>query len=231
MAPETSSGRNPRRNKQETSWWRKGSFLFLIVVGLALGIWLVMHRVLLKVSHTQGNDKFPGYSSKFVEEQSKHIKTLLAETNALLRDVMYSNITMSPELQQHVAHISSEKIDPTKWKQLQTVLKAEEAKVATCVSEKQTVALALQHCQQSQASSVSSSSSSSTSMFGALTQSMTKTETSPPPSTKRWLSIGIPTISRAHNEDYLLTSLQVPSLYLPFLSSITLLSIVRAYSM
>ena len=208
MAPETLSGRNPRRNKQETSWWRKGSFLFLIVVGLALGIWLVMHRVLLNVSHTQGNDKFPGYSSKFVDEQSKHIKTLLAETNALLRDVMYSNITLSPELQQHSTHISSEKIDQTKWKQLQTSLKAEEAKVATCVSEKQTVTSALQHCQQSQTSSVSSSSS--TSMFGALTQSMTKTETSlPSSSTRRWLSIGIPTISRAHNEDYLLTSLQV----------------------
>ena len=180
-----------------------------IVVGLALGVWLVMHRVLLKVSHTQGNDKFPGYSSKFVEEQSKHIKSLLAETNALLRDVMYSNITMSPELQQHAVHISSEKTDQTKWKQLQTALKAEEAKVATCSSEKQTVALELQHCQQSQSSSVSSSSSSSTSIFGALTQSMTKTEASPSsPTTKRWLSIGIPTISRAHNEDYLLTSLQ-----------------------
>ena len=210
MAPETLSGRNPRRNKQEISWWRKGSFLFLIVVGLALGIWLVMHRVLLNVSHTQGNDKFPGYSSKFVDEQSKHIKTLLAETNALLRDVMYSNITLSPELQKHTAHISSDKIDQTKWKQLQISLKAEETKVATCVSEKQMVTSALQHCQQSQSSSVSSSSSSSTSMFGALTQSMTKTETSSPPaSTRRWLSIGIPTISRAHNEDYLLTSLQV----------------------
>ena len=218
MAPETLSGRNPRRNKQETSWWRKGSFLFLIVVGLALGIWLVMHRVLLNVSHTQGNDKFPGYSSKFVDEQSKHIKTLLAETNALLRDVMYSNITLSPELQQHTAHISSEKIDQTKWKQLQISLKAEEAKVATCVSEKQTVASALQHCQQSQSSSVSSSSS--TSMFGALTQSMTKTETSSPPaSTRRWLSIGIPTISRAHNEDYLLTSLQVTHYFVSYVTT------------
>ena len=185
MAPETSSGRNPRRNKQETTWWRKGSFLLLIVVGLALGIWLVMHRVLLKVSHTQGNDKFPGYSSKFVDEQSKHIKMLLAETNALLRDVMYSNITMSPELQHNAAHISSDRVDHTKWKQLQTVVKTEVEKVAKCVSEKQTIALELQHYQSSKLPAASISSSSSTSMFSALTQSMTKTETiSPPPSTR-----------------------------------------------
>jgi hypothetical protein len=182
MAPETSSGRNPRRNKQETSWWRKASFLFLVVVGLALGVWLVMHRVLLKVSNTQANGKFPGYSSsKFVDEQSKHIKLLLAETNALLRDVMYSNITISPELQKNSAHISSEKIDQTKWKQLQTVLKAEEDKVGKCISEKQTVMLELQHCQQT--ASVSSSTSSA-SIFGVLTQTMTKTGTTPPPSTR-----------------------------------------------
>ena len=185
MAPETSSGRNPRRNKQETSWWRKISFLLLIVVGLALGIWLVMHRVLLKVSNTQGNDKFPGYSSKFVDEQSKHIKQLLAETNALLRDVMYSNITMSPELQQNAAHISSEKIDQTKWKQLE---KANEEKITKCFSEKQTLMQELQHCQQQQLpssklpSTALPASSSSTSMFSALTQSMTRTETSASPS-------------------------------------------------
>ena len=200
MAPETLSGRNPRRNKQETSWWRKGSFLLLIVVGLALGVWLVMHRVLLKVSHTQGNDKFPGYSSKFVDEQSKHIKTLLAETNALLRDVMYSNISMSPELQQGAARIGGESIDAqAKWKQLQSAVKVEEEKVTQCISEKQTVMLDLLHCQQSQSSThpVTSGSSSSSSgsssitssvvsssqsggLFGALTQTMIKTGTSTP---------------------------------------------------
>lgn len=210
----SSSGGSGRRHGNE-SWRRSRWFLPLIgAVVLVLLILLTHRTLLLNISDPHYGTNGIYDNSKSVEEQTKHIKMLLSETTALLRDVMHSNITLSPAMRRDAARLSTERIGAqAEMKQLHRVVGAGEEKVVKCVAEKHQVIKELQQCQQTSPGASSSSSStgnsqSSTTVVGA--QGDGQPASSAP--TPRWLVIGIPTIARAHNEDYLLTSLQVGGL-------------------
>jgi hypothetical protein len=196
--------------------------LLIVTLVLALLMLTTHHVVLLGMPDSRRGKSGMHDNSKSVEEQTRHIKLLLSETTALLRDVMQSNITLSPEMRRDAARLSTERIGAqAEMQQLHRVVGAEEEKVVKCVSDKHQVIKELQRCQQSSSYSSSSSSSSRSSNVGSSKTSSRSVVVSAhgggegeafplaPAIPPRWLVIGIPTIARAHNEDYLLTSLQV----------------------
>ena len=204
--------------------WCRSSWLLFTAVSLVVGVWLLTHRMMLEV-HSGTEGSVPGRShggSASVGEQTKHLKTLLAETTALLRDVMASNLTASSELlRKDAARVGAQRAGAqAEINRLPVLLGAEESKVARCVAEKHDVLLELQQCRQEAASH---SAPPQKSWSAGLFNPPPPPPSSPPalPTTtsqagsRRWLVVGIPTVARAHDEDYLLTALRTVADLLP----------------
>jgi len=209
----TSSGSTGRRHGAEP--WRRSPGLLLTIVGMIVGAWLLLHRLLLE-AHRNTEGSLAGRAHKSVGEQTQHLKALLAETTALLHDVMSSNLTAAssevlraPQTRAH-AEVS----------RLPVLLGAEEKQATKCAAEKHDVMLELQQCRKE----ASSKQPAPAQGWGTgLFNTNAPPPPPPPPSlsspaaagAQRWLVIGIPTIARAHDEDYLLTSLRSVADLLP----------------
>lgn len=170
------------------------AWLFFFTVGL-VGLWLLVHRVLL---HTEsgGVDLGKTFSSSqyTTKDQTIHLHKLLAETKKLLDDVMHSNITIDVNIERDVKRLSIERESlESGMKKNHLSASEEQIKSAECIADKHRIKTALDSCNQ-------------------LLPTISEGDNI---NLDRWLVIGIPTIARAHNEDYLLKSLATLAVQLP----------------
>ena len=87
----------------------KGSlltFLIRVILALALCGWLLVNRGLLHFTTSTENHE-EGHLS--ADEQTKHLKKLLADTTNLLVDVMKSNITISADVRRDINRLNKER--------------------------------------------------------------------------------------------------------------------------
>jgi hypothetical protein len=183
----------PSRGRLSSAW------LFFFTLGL-VGLWLLLHRVLLHNEST-GVDlgiTFSPSSQYTAKEQTKHLHKLLAETKKLLHDVMRANFTMGAKIEGDVSRLNIERESlESGMKKLHLSTSDEQKKTAECIADKHKIESALDSCNK-------------------LIPKIPGSDTT---DVDRWLVIGIPTIARAHNEDYLLRSLATLAAQLPLSKS------------
>jgi hypothetical protein len=184
---------SPSRGRVSSAW------VFCFTIGL-VGLWLLLHRVLLHTEST-GLDlgkTFSSSSQYTAKEQTKHLHQLLAETKKLLHDVMKANFTMGTKIEGDVSRLNIERESLESGMKKPHLSASEEQKItAACIADKHNIKLALDSCNK---------------LIPKIPRSSTT-------NADRWLVIGIPTIARAHNEDYLLRSLATLAAQLPLSTS------------
>lgn len=175
-----------------------------------------MHRV---IPEEHGN-------SHLLEDKlrsKKHIQNLIDETHKLLREVVASNVSISKSTLQDLHMITAETSTVNKdLKELNQQLTRLEDGYTVCMKEKYDLGVALQACK------VSPQSASNQHAARVAADPVPCTATPPvvavPPAqsaqsatstAQKWLVIGIPTVSRANHEDYLLQSLDTLAAQLP----------------
>lgn len=181
------------------------------VLAIFCCIWLVVNRGLFKfILGTSTQSHGPSSQQLAAEEQTKHLKKLLSETTNLLRDVANANFTVNADILRDIKILNRERkgvqADMTK---LQLNAAEDRRKIADCTGDRMKSIAALNAC----TVALKSISSSSSSSGGSIEVSNVADEKNIRNS--RWLVIGIPTISRANNEDYLLRSLATLAAQLP----------------
>jgi N-Acetylglucosaminyltransferase-IV (GnT-IV) conserved region len=184
------------------------------VLAIFCCIWLVVNRGLFKfIFGTTNQSQSPSSQQLAAEEQTKHLKKLLSETTNLLHDVANANFTMNADILRDIKTLNRERkgvqADMTK---LQLNAAEDKQKIADCTSDRIKSIAALNTCTVA-LKEISSGSSSSSSSGRSIEASNVDDEKST--RNNRWLVIGIPTISRANNEDYLLRSLATLAAQLP----------------
>jgi hypothetical protein len=188
-----------------------GPWFFITSLGIIVGVWLLLHRVLLNSATGVGSQdldrSYLPSSYDTAKEQAKHLKKLLAETKTLLRDVMNSNITIESTVKRDVNRLNVERASlGAGMEKLQMSIAEEQKSSLECSAETHKLSKALSDC----TNSVSKTDISSTG--NTVISSSSKIATN---QAERWLVIGIPTISRTHNEDYLLRSMATLAAQLP----------------
>ena len=182
-------------------------------------IWLLINRGLIKFSIYDVNQQDEALSPHQIteREQTRHLKNLLSETTILLRDVMNSNVTVDANILREIKMISRNK-KAVEADQIQRQLSAalDQKKLADCTAERKEISATLSECKLAlQQSHIVTSAKSSLDSFADNSSGSGSGSASGVTSSKKWLVIGIPTVSRAHNEDYLLKSLATLAAQLP----------------
>ena len=182
--------------------------LIRLTLALTVCIWLLANRGLL---HFTVSTEDHNQAIISTEEQTDHLKKLLQETTNLLHDVMRSNITIDANIRRDVNRLNQERrIVLADMTRLQQSASRDRQIILDCSTEKQRSIHLLDLCTQSLQSSRATVASITTQEVKAKDTDLNIK------SPDKWLVIGIPTISRANNEDYLLQSLatfadQLPS--------------------
>lgn len=193
------------------------TFIILLCV-LVFCFWLLMHRVIPEDTHHVKLDN--NFKSK------QHIQNLIQETHKLLQEVIASNVSISKstlhDLNVATADANHVNKDITELNKQLTRL---EDGYTICMKQKYDLTLSLQTCNENKQASIDHSTGSnkipSTVTLPVASTTIQKTiETLNPSSitqttTDKWLVIGIPTVSRMHNEEYLIQSLETLAKQLP----------------
>lgn len=143
----------------------------------------------------------------------KYIQKLLHETSTLLREITETNITEKTRQQLEAGRRAIN----ADIEHLESKLSGIERKYADCVLESQQIQKKLETCEKQASFRPFTDRAAgqladhiSTPLFPNLSSNPTASSSS-----GYWLIIGIPTVSRRHNEDYLLQCLQTLSDQLP----------------
>lgn len=161
----------------------------------------------------------------------KHVQMLLDETKALLKDVISANLTLNHAVLSDLEKIQEERVNVhSDLKQIQDSHKKASAELSACTSETVHLSSELEKCRtqihniEEKLRTSPSNKNDCSKCGGATTSTSQEGEVELPvpqhhvarkddhdnhhhTRAQRWLSIGIPTVSRAHNEDYLLKTL------------------------
>ena len=216
--------------KQHTNGSSFGWTFIVFLVVLVFCFWLLMHRV---IPDDVGNHKLQDK-----QKSQQHIQNLIEETHQLLREVTRANISLTSNAIKDLKFLSTDTSNiQNDLKDLNSQLTRLEDGFTLCMKEKYQLSETLQTCTRKTAELqqtntgvrgapsvdiVSSASSSvtnnnvitSTSLSTTTTSSVSSTSTSSGEDEK-WLVIGIPTVSRTNDEEYLLEALDTLAAQLP----------------
>ena len=174
-------------------------FIIRVALVLALCTWLLVNRGLLHLTVSREDHSQASISA---EQQTDHLKNLLIETTHLLHDVMKSNVTVDANIRRDVSRLNQErKTVVADMARLQLSASNDRQTILKCSEERKKDNDLLNICKQSLESSLNMVPSVATQevKFIDNVHNLKKPD--------KWLVIGIPTISRTNNEDYLLLSL------------------------
>lgn len=194
----------------------------VIVFGVivVLSVWAVIHITVLS------NNVDSGQISHHHAANEKYLNTLLDQATSMLSRLSEVNISTSSQLSYHKADgisTGGEQLTDSHaakhnslMKQLQEHTKELRLALDQCEIQKLEAMAEARVYKSSSSSRSSSSSSSSESGSGVVVSThhhtpMTYSSNKP----EKWLVIGIPTVQRANNEDYLLKTLRAMSEQLP----------------
>lgn len=183
-----------------TRW--SGKLVFFLVAIVVFSVWvLIVHSISLPSFSNLRTEKFHDHSIY-------HVDQLIKETKVLVQDILKSNVSLSPNLLQELQTM----VDKEKVVQTDTA-SASAAFLAAKTAEaqyKREVAMLKSELAKAQASSASLPVVAHTSSSYQRPPPLDKVE--PVESTRfghrRWLVVGIPTVARPRDEDYLLKTLQ-----------------------
>jgi hypothetical protein len=168
---------------------RKGrSFPVCTVINI-----LLLFVVLLLIARTVVMPQNDAYQIHSV--RTKELKRLVSETSKLLNDLLKANLTLSESVQRDISNIES--IVPN-------VVGIDAS--STSRAELTRAQLELARCNQA-LKAVDSKNSDLAKQLAMCGKMETPQAESLPPPPKYWLTIGIPTVGRPNNEDYLLQTL------------------------
>lgn len=178
--------------------------LFLLAAIVIFAVWVLVIHTMSLPAHPQGQKTISINSDGAVGRMEE----LLHSTQALVREVIGTNLTFSPSLRAELTKITS-------FSSVDEVARLRAA-AEKCSHDLQ----ALQAAGALTSSTSTSSNPNAPSSPGALSAPCTHQSTtqSPPPPPlasiqpitghpQRWLVIGIPTVARQHDEEYLLRTL------------------------
>jgi hypothetical protein len=184
-----------------------GWLFILAICALMLFFWLLMHRV---IPDDPGNS----HSLEDKLRSKRHIQSLIDETHKLLREVVASNVSVSKQtlLDLHALTVDTNTVNKD-LKELNSQLTRLEDGYTLCMKEKYDLGTVLQICKNSQRAVEPPKA------LAAPCPTISTAATAPtftgPSITEKWLVIGIPTVSRTNDEEYLLQSLDTLAEQLP----------------
>jgi N-Acetylglucosaminyltransferase-IV (GnT-IV) conserved region len=171
-------------------------------LALVLCLWLLVNRGIIDFGW--GKDVGDLSAHHAAEEQTKHLKKLLSETTALLQDVMNSNITVDAKLRRDIVLVNrGRRAVEADMIKLRVGAEADKQRLSECYEDKAKNTASLSSC--------NLALSKARMVVNPLNEGSTESVLQ----SNRWLVIGIPTVSRAHDEDYLLQSLATLAAQLP----------------
>lgn len=154
----------------------------------------------------------------------QHIQSLIDETHKLLHEVVAANLSISPAAIHDLHALTADTNNVNKdLKELNKQLTRLEDGYTICMKEKYDLSLALHTCRNDlhlkpKSISPHTTANVATPCPAALVNIPTQSTDVPTASHRtddKWLVIGIPTVSRANNEPYLLQSLETLAALLP----------------
>ena len=174
-------------------------------LAIFLCLWVLVNRGLIDFGWGKDDQHLSDLSAHVsAEEQTKHLKKLLSETTALLQDVINSNITVDAKIKRDIVLVNrGRRAVEADMMKLRLGAEADKQRISKCYDEKAASAASLSSCNLA----LSKARMIENPLNEDRTESVLKSS--------RWLVIGIPTVSRAHNEDYLLKSLETLAAQLP----------------
>lgn len=175
--------------------------------------WLLIHRVMPEDPSSHKIDE------KLRSRQ--HIQSLIDETHKLLHEVVAANLSINAQAM-HDLHLLTADTNYVNhdMKELNKQLTRLEDGYTVCMKEKYDLSAALHTCKKSAHSNTVGAPHTAVTVPCPATSSASSTPTAvapftPSSSMDKWLVIGIPTVSRANNEAYLLQSLETLAAQLP----------------
>lgn len=188
-------------------------YLFIAVFIAALFLmWTLMHRVL--DANDNLSSKIPTKRSDVKTQKTQHIQDLVDQTQMLLKELQRANVTLSAQAQEEVQRLREDKhLTQRDMKELLRDLQHAEDGFSRCISEKYQVRTELESCLMTPAAPVVNEPHEHT--VAPLPAVTTIIPQPPTTTTHKWLVIGIPTVARLHEEEYLLQSLEVLAAQLP----------------
>lgn len=188
----------PKSSKNQSS--QLGTWLIFLILLLVLGLYALNNRVLL------GHMDSPLTAHSL--ENTRHVQKLLDETTALLKEVTRANITIDTKLRRSIRADSL--TVQSDLLRLQSDMGNLEGMYAQCTSQKHNVSVRLNSCLHG---------NNEKSVDGVINHNMAGEHPDKSadmhPTSRPWLVIGIPTVGRMHNEDYLIRSLNAMADQLP----------------
>ncbi len=166
-------------------------------------MWCLLHRAISSVDVTTNNDRIS-------ESSSVHIQDLIDQTNSLLNEVIHANLTLSTEAVQEIKRLNKDKHFIQKdIKDVLEELRHTEDNYARCINEKYKLSAELDGCKNivSSAEQVSDPTP-----HVSLKETASRAHAD---GAEKWLVVGMPTVSRLHGEEYLLSALEMLAQQLP----------------
>ncbi len=173
-----------------------------------------MHRIVATNESPKSN-----LATLNTEAKSRHIQQLIDQTNMMLSEVMRANLTLSNDAIHEIKKLKMDKhFIERDMKDIMRELQHTEDSFARCINEKYKVTNDLESCRSAEAAPRDASSAESVSEPTPKPESkaaVIPTGSAELQQQQKWLVIGIPTVSRLHDEEYLLASLEVLAAQLP----------------
>eukprot|EP01041_Mallomonas_annulata_P008221 gene8221-16902_t len=175
----------------------------IVVVSLltfSLLIFAIGHRMIMNM-----------HLSPYERDSSiKNIEGLIDETTSLVKEIMASNLSLSSDsIKKELVRLSMDNRKvKTEMRQLQHSIERTETDLARCVADR--AQLHSQHSKCVNHESITTINNNNTTVTAAVTSQGVHTA-----ERIRWLVVGMPTVARPHNENYLLQSLEAIANQLP----------------
>jgi hypothetical protein len=176
-------------------------YLFIIIIVLTMAcLWLIMHRFAID----EMNDLSNRGPTKIDKHYHHELQILLDQSKELIKEIHKANITLSPSTAKLLETINSQRRIPN----------AKDEHYQSCMEDKYHLSEKLKECihNSTMLHSPNHYITAPKSPEMVISHDATTTNTKPK---RKWLSIGIPTISRLHHEDYLLQTLDHMAAQLP----------------
>jgi hypothetical protein len=179
------------------------SWVIFVFIVLILSMWLLMHRLV------SVNDQPLKITSKNLI-YSKNIQRLIYQANQLFKEIRYSNLSISEETVESIEKLKTNHIFvEVSEKQKEEEIEHYKSNYAKCNLDKKLINEKLNHCKQVTSNGNEDRNHESIDKnVIKTTTNINKVENTDINTDSKWLIIAIPTISRLHNEDYLLVTLE-----------------------
>ena len=210
--------------------------ILCLIILLFTILWLLLHRLIISHQNLNVNNHDHHRESMTIQQNNKqHIQSLIDQTHLLLNQIKQTNISLTRNIINNIQILTSDSSQiTTDIRELNRELDKLEFGYKQCEKSKYVLNEKLLSCQQNEKvrrSSSNSSSSSTSSFIDKLSKginnnnhhhhidSSSRSRSSSSSSScgvdggitnnnsNKWLAIGIPTVARTHDEDYLMKSI------------------------